>query len=45
MNPETSEIKNGELETVRPDILEEKLRNVKEMVNYLTYFWEQEAKN
>lgn len=44
MDPKTSAIKNGELETVHPDILEKKLRNVKEMVNYLTYFREQEKK-
>jgi len=44
MDPETSVIKNGELETVRPDILEQKLKNVNDMVSYLLQYREQQKK-
>ncbi len=35
MDPESSILNNGELETNRPDILEQKLRNVNEMVAFI----------
>lgn len=44
MDPETSVIKNGELETVRPDILEQKLKNVNDMVSYIIQYREQQKK-
>ncbi len=45
VDPEINIIKDGKPEINRPDILEAKLRNVEEIVNYLTYFRDQEAKN
>lgn len=44
MDPASSAIKNGELETVRPDILEQKLRNVNDMVSYIIQYREQQKK-
>ncbi|WP_143031826.1 hypothetical protein [Flavobacterium gillisiae] len=41
MDPEISIIKDGRPEIVRPDILEEKLGNVKEMVAYVLKYREQ----
>lgn len=38
LDPRISEIHNGTPEIVRPDILEDKLRNVKEIVNYIYYY-------
>ncbi|MFT5249169.1 MAG: hypothetical protein ACI93P_000892 [bacterium] len=45
VDPEINIIKDGKPEIIRPDILEAKLRNVKEIVEYLKYYREQEAKN
>ena len=45
MDPEVSEIKDGIHEITRPDIMEAKLRNVKEIVGYIySYRKQQEAK-
>ncbi|MFH6769596.1 hypothetical protein V8G56_12665 [Gaetbulibacter aquiaggeris] len=44
MDPEISIIKDGKPEIVRPDILEEKLGHVKEMVAYITKYREQQVK-
>lgn len=38
MDPEISVIKEGKPEIIRPDILEEKLSHVKEMVSYVLYY-------
>ena len=42
LDSETSIIKDGKPETVRPDILEEKLRNVKEIVGYINNYRKQQ---
>lgn len=42
MDTEVSIIKNGKPEVVRPDILDEKLRNVTEIVNYIRNYRQQE---
>lgn len=44
MDPEISIIKSGNPEIIRPDILEEKLGHVKEMVTYIRKYREQKAK-
>jgi hypothetical protein len=44
MNPESSVIIDRQPETTRPDILEQKLRNVKEMVTYIRQFKETKKK-
>ena len=44
MDPESSVIIDRQPETTRPDILEQKLRNVKEMVTYIRQFKETEKK-
>jgi hypothetical protein len=44
MDPEISIIKDGKPEIIHPDILEAKLRDVKEMVNYIRQFKETEKK-
>ena len=44
MDQEISIIKDGKPEIVRPDILEAKLANVKEMVNYVLKYREQQKK-
>lgn len=44
MDPEISIIKDGKPEIVRPDIFEAKLANVKEMVNYVLKYREQQKK-
>jgi hypothetical protein len=41
MDPEISVIKEGEPEIIRPDILEQKLSYVKEMVSYVRYYRKQ----
>jgi hypothetical protein len=42
MDPEISVIKDGKPEIVRPDILEAKLANVKEMVAYIVKYRKQQ---
>ena len=44
MDPEISIIKDGKPEIVRPDILEAKLANVEEMVNYVLKYRAQQKK-
>lgn len=43
-DPETSIMKDGKPEIVRPDIMEAKLRDVKEIVEYIHYFRNQTKK-
>ena len=42
LDPEVSVIKNGDSEITRPDILEEKLRNLNEIINYMKIYKEQQ---
>ena len=42
MDPETSVIKEGKPEIIRPDILDRKLNNVNEMVSYLIQYREEQ---
>ena len=44
LDPEISVIKNGIPEIIRPDILEEKLRNVKEIVNHIHNYRKEQSK-
>jgi len=45
LDPEVSVIKNGDSEITRPDILEEKLRGLNEIINYIQTFKEQQKKD
>ncbi len=42
MDPEVSEVKNGIPEITRPDIMETKLKNVKEIVEYIYIYRKQQ---
>ena len=42
LDPEVSVIKNGDSEITRPDILEGKLRNLNEIINYMKIYKEQQ---
>lgn len=44
LDPEVSVIKNGDSEITRPDILEEKLRNLNEILSYIETHKEQQKK-
>ncbi len=44
-DPEICKITNGKPEIIRPDIMEEKLRNVKEIILYIQAFREQSKKD
>lgn len=43
MDPETSVITNGQPESIRPDVLGEKLNNVNEKVSYILKYREKKA--